>query len=222
MISEQIKELHKELPAGVELIAVSKFHPVEDLREAYDAGQRIFGENHVQELVAKQPQMPSDVEWHLIGHLQTNKVKYIAPFVTMIQAVDSLKLLREIDKQAKKVGRVIPCLLELHVAQEESKFGFSPDELHAMLAEGEWKALTNVSICGIMTMASFTDDTAQVRREFQLARHTFEQTRKEFFSDSPSFCKLSMGMTHDYKIAIEEGATMVRVGTKIFGERQYN
>lgn len=221
MVSEALESVWKELPESVRLVAVSKFHPAEAIQAAYEAGQRIFGESHVQEMVAKVDVLPQDIEWHFIGHLQTNKVKYLAQTVSLIHAVDSLKLLREIDKQAAKAGRTIRCLLELHVAQEESKYGFSPDELIDLMAGGEWRELNHVSICGLMTMATFTDDTHQIRREFQLARKTFERVKAEFFANDSNFCELSMGMSHDYPIAVEEGATLVRIGTKIFGERVY-
>ncbi len=222
MIADVITSIRQQLPEGVQLVAVSKFHPAEAIREAYEAGQRIFGESHVQEVMAKVDVLPQDIEWHFIGHLQTNKVKYLAPYVSLIHAVDSMKLLREINKQAEKAGRTIRCLLELHVAQEESKYGFTPDELLALLNEGEWRQLTHVQICGLMTMATFTDDETQIRREFQLAKQTFDRAKAEYFHDEPSFCELSMGMSHDYPIAIEEGATLVRIGTMIFGERNYN
>ena len=221
MIEKELKEIWKELPEGCRLVAISKYHPVEAIQEAYDAGQRIFGENHVQELVEKEAILPKDIQWHLTGHLQTNKVKYIAPFVSLIHAVDTLKLLKEIDKQAKKADRVIDCLLELHIAQEETKWGFSEEELMQMLEEGEWKELQNVHICGLMMMASFTDDTAQIRSEFRLAKHIYDEVKSKYFPHNSYFCELSMGMSHDYTIAIEEGATLVRVGTKIFGERVY-
>ena len=222
MVIERINSIKQSLPEGVRLVAVSKYHPIEMIQEAYDGGQRIFGESHVQELVQKYEALPKDIEWHFIGHLQTNKVKYLAPYVSLIHAVDSKKLLREINKQAEKAGRTIRCLLELHVAQEESKYGFTPDELLALLNEGEWRQLTHVQICGLMTMATFTDDETQIRREFQLAKQTFDRAKAEYFHDEPSFCELSMGMSHDYPIAIEEGATLVRIGTMIFGERNYN
>ena len=221
MIEKELKEIWKELPEGCRLVAISKYHPVEAIQEAYDAGQRIFGENHVQELVEKEAILPKDIQWHLTGHLQTNKVKYIAPFVSLIHAVDTLKLLKEIDKQAKKAGRVIDCLLELHIAKEETKWGFSKEELLQMLEEGEWKELQNVHICGLMMMASFTDDTSQIRSEFQLAKQIYDEVKNKYFPHDSYFCELSMGMSHDYTIAIEEGATLVRVGTKIFGERVY-
>ena len=221
MIEKELKEIWKELPEGCRLVAISKYHPVEAIQEAYDAGQRVFGENHVQELVEKQAALPQDIEWHMTGHLQTNKVKYIAPFISLIHAVDTPKLLKEIDKQGKKVGRTINCLLELHIAEEETKWGFSEETLVQMLEEGEWKNYQNVRICGLMMMASFTDDTEQIRSEFRLAKQIFDRVKTRFFADDSQFCELSMGMSHDYPIAIEEGSTMIRVGTKIFGERVY-
>ncbi|MBQ8866375.1 MAG: YggS family pyridoxal phosphate-dependent enzyme [Bacteroidaceae bacterium] len=220
-IQENIREVLATLPTGVRLVAVSKFHPVEALQEAYDGGQRIFGESKVQEMTAKHEQLPADIEWHFIGHLQTNKVKYIAPYVALIHGVDSYKLLLEINRQGLRVGRTIPCLLQLHVAQEETKFGFSPDECLEMLSEGEWSTLPYVSIRGIMGMASNTDDMEQVRREFASLGSFFSQVRKKYFSNRPEFCELSMGMSDDYPIAIEEGSTLVRVGSRIFGNRVY-
>ncbi|MDO4994255.1 MAG: YggS family pyridoxal phosphate-dependent enzyme [Bacteroidales bacterium] len=222
MIEERLKEVTRLLPAGVRLVAVSKFHPVEQLMEAYEAGQRIFGENHAQELAAKAAVMPQDIRWHFIGHLQTNKVKQIVPFVSLIHSVDSLRLLREIDKQARRAERRIDCLLQLHVAQEETKFGFAPEELLEMLEEGEWRSLDHVRLCGIMCMATNTDDVTEIRREFQLAHQTFDEARQRFFKDDEHFCERSMGMSDDFPIAIEEGATLVRIGTRIFGQRMYH
>ena len=219
-IQENIREILSTLPEGVRLVAVSKYHPVEALKEAYDGGQRIFGESKVQEMTAKHEQLPADIQWHFIGHLQTNKVKYIAPYVALIHGVDSYKLLCEINRQGQRVGRIIPCLLQLHVAQEETKFGFSPDECLAMLTEGEWRTLPYVSIRGIMGMASNTDDIEQVRREFATLGKFFSQVKELYFSDKELFCELSMGMSDDYPIAIEEGSTLVRVGSRIFGERK--
>lgn len=220
-IAQTLEILKKELPAGVKLVAVSKFHPVDMLQEAYDAGQRIFGESRVQELVQKAAQMPADVEWHFIGHLQRNKVRQIAPFIALIHSVDSLELLLEIERQGALAGRRIPCLLELHVAQEAEKFGFTPDAALQFLRKGDWRQLAHVQLKGLMCMATFTDDTEEIRREFQLARHTFMQAKTECFAESPVFRELSMGMTDDYPVAIEEGSTMVRIGTKIFGPRNY-
>ncbi len=203
------------------LVAVSKFHPVEAILEAYEAGQRVFGENHVQELGAKQPVLPSDIEWHFIGHLQTNKVKYIVPYVKLIHSVDSMKLLAEIDKQAGKIGRRVDCLLQVHVAQEETKFGFFPSELTETLRLGDYKELKNVRLRGLMCMATNTDDERRVRRDFHTVKTLFDQTKEEFFHDDDAFDELSMGMSNDYKIAIEEGSTLVRIGSKIFGPRDY-
>ena len=221
MISQNLNKVKSTLSEGVKLVAVSKYHPIDDLRQAYDAGQRIFGESHVQELVAKYDALPKDIEWHFIGHLQTNKVKYIAPFISLIHSVDTLKLLHEIDKQAHKTGRIIDCLLQMHIAQEETKFGFTPVELIKMLEVGEWKTLANVRIVGLMCMATNTEDESQIRGEFKFAHETFESVKQRFFADEPSFKELSMGMSGDYLIAQEEHSTMVRVGSMIFGARNY-
>ena len=220
-IAQNLQRVKADLPDGVTLVAISKFHPIEALREAYDAGQRIFGESHVQELQRKVVEMPSDVEWHFIGHLQTNKVKYIAPYVAMIHAVDTEHLLREIDKQAARYGRVIDALLELHIAEEETKYGFSPEACREFIAGGAWRELSHVRIRGLMMMASFTDDTEQIRQEMLLARHLFDELKRDYFADEPYFDERSWGMSHDYPIAVETGATLVRIGTTIFGERQY-
>lgn len=221
MIKEEIRNITAELPDGVKLVAVSKFHPEEAIMEAYEAGQRVFGESHVQEMQRKHESLPSDIEWHFIGHLQTNKVKYIAPYVSLIHAVDTPKLLAEISKQGQRCGRQIPCLLQLHVAQEETKFGFTPDEAEAFLAQGEWRQMTGAQLCGIMCMASLTDDEEQVAREFEVAREFFIHARDTYFSDAPSFCECSWGMSDDYHIALQHGSTMVRIGSRIFGQRQY-
>ena len=220
-VATNLKKVLADLPEGVRLVAVSKFHPVEELLEAYDAGQRIFGESQVQELQRKVAAMPSDVEWHFIGHLQTNKVKYLAPYVSMIHAVDSLKLLREIDRQAAKNDRVINVLLELHIAEEETKYGFSPSDCRELLASGEWRELRHVRICGLMMMATYTDDTKQIRLEMEQAQRLFHELKANYFAEEPSFCERSWGMSHDYRIALETGATLVRIGTTIFGERVY-
>ncbi|MBR1596522.1 MAG: YggS family pyridoxal phosphate-dependent enzyme [Phocaeicola sp.] len=220
-ISLILSSIKAELPEQVRLVAVSKYHPVEMIQEAYDAGQRLFGENHVQEMTQKYALLPKDIEWHFIGHLQTNKVKYIAPFVSLIHSVDSLKLLKEINKQAEKAQRVIPCLLQIHIAKEETKFGFSFDECREMLQQGEWKNLKNVQLCGVMGMGTFTDNVDQVRSEFHSLKDFFDEIKENVFSDNPSFREISMGMTDDYPIAIEEGSTLIRIGTKIFGERIY-
>lgn len=216
-----LKEVKATIKPGVELVAVSKFHPAEVIQEAYDEGQRIFGESRAQELREKQATLPADIEWHFIGHLQPNKVKYIAPYISLIHAVDSLKLLNEINKQAAKHNRVINYLLELRVAQEATKYGMTPDECLALLEGGEWRELKNVQIAGMMCMASNTDNRAQIRQEFQRARACFDEAKARFFANDPAFCQRSWGMSEDYDIAIEEGATLVRIGTAIFGEREY-
>lgn len=220
-IQSTITEITNELPNGVRLVAVSKYHPAEMIQEAYDAGQRVFGESHVQELQVKVPALPSDIEWHFIGHLQTNKVKYIAPYIDMIHAVDSMKLLQEINKQAERNSRTIKVLLQLHVAQEETKFGFSEEECEQMLTDGAWRNLKNVVVAGIMCMASNVDDDVQIEKEFRKARSFFERTKTKFFADDERFCECSMGMSDDYPISIRNGSTMIRVGTKIFGPRVY-
>lgn len=211
-----LQEIKADIRPGVELVAVSKYHPAEAIRQAYAAGQRAFGESRVQELQAKRQELPNDIEWHFIGHLQPNKVKYIAPYISLIHAVDSFKLLLEIEKQAAKVGRIIPCLLELRVAQEATKYGFTPAECTAMLAEGQWRNLHHVKLCGIMCMASHTDATAQIRQEFHTAYSYFKEVKARFFADAPAFCQRSWGMSHDYHLAMDEGATMVRIGSAIF------
>ena len=220
-ITSAIENIQKTLPPHVQLVAVSKFNPLEALWEAYRAGQRLFGESQAQEMVPKAQQMPSDVKWHFIGHLQTNKVKYIVPYVACIESVDSLKLLVEINKQAVKVNRIIPCLLQFHVAQEESKWGFLQQECEEMLCSEEYANLRNVRIDGVMGMASNTDDTQRVRADFAQLARLFAYFKLHYFADATHFKHLSMGMTHDYPIAIEEGATLVRVGSGIFGERMY-
>lgn len=216
-----LNEVRATVKQGVELVAVSKFHPAALIKEAYEQGQRIFGESRVQELQAKHEALPADIQWHFIGHLQPNKVKYIAPYISLIHAVDSYKLLAEINKQAAKHDRVIPCLLELHIAQEDSKYGFTPEACTALLEDGAWRALKNVQIAGLMCMASNTPDMVQVRSEFHQARVYFDELKQRFFADDPHFCERSWGMSHDYDVAMDEGATLVRVGTAIFGEREY-
>ncbi len=201
------------------LVAVSKTKPIEDLREAYDAGIRDFGENKVQEIQEKQPLLPADVRWHMIGHLQSNKVKYIAPFVHLIHGVDSFKLLQEINKQGKKIDRVIPCLLQVHIAEEETKFGFDKAELDEMLNSKEFQELTHVRIAGLMGMATFTESQDQVRKEFRCLKHLFEDLKTRTLPDFVELKEISMGMSGDYLIAQEEGSTMVRIGSAIFGKR---
>lgn len=221
MIGERIKEIQNELPAGVRLVAVSKFHPNEAIEEAYRAGQRIFGESKVQEMTAKYESLPKDIEWHFIGHLQTNKVKYIVPYVALIHGIDSFKLLAEVDKQAAKAGRTVNCLLQLHIAREETKFGFSFDECRQMLAEGKWRQLEHIRLCGLMGMATNTENVEQIREEFRSLSNFFQEVKAAWFADDEAFCELSMGMSHDYHEAIAAGSTLVRVGSKIFGERIY-
>ena len=220
-VKGNLKQVLGNLPQGVRLVAISKYHPNEYIEAAYAEGQRLFGESHEQELRQKHETLPKDIEWHFIGHLQTNKVKYIAPYVTMIEAVDSLKLLKENDKQAAKCGRVIDVLLELHIAEEETKYGLAPDALRQLLAGGEWRELSHVRICGLMMMASYVEDENQIRSEFRLAHNLFDEVKAAYFADAPWFCERSWGMSHDYPIAVEEGSTMVRVGTTIFGPRVY-
>ncbi|MBO5887780.1 MAG: YggS family pyridoxal phosphate-dependent enzyme [Bacteroidaceae bacterium] len=220
-LSEKINNIQKTLPAGVRLVAVSKYHPASLIQEAYDAGQRIFGESHVQELVAKHDALPKDIEWHFIGHLQTNKVKYIAPFVSLIHAVDSERLLIEINKQAKRSGRTIPILLQVHVAKETTKFGFTPDELLNFMENGDWRQYTNIRFSGIMCMATNTEDEALIASEFEQAKTLFHRIKEKYFSDSDTFNECSWGMSGDYPIAIEHGSTLIRIGSMIFGERTY-
>ncbi|MBK9591613.1 MAG: YggS family pyridoxal phosphate-dependent enzyme [Crocinitomicaceae bacterium] len=218
-IAENIIRIKSTLPSNVNLIAVSKTKPASDIQKAYDAGQRIFGENKVQELVSKYDALPKDIEWHMIGHLQSNKVKYMAHFVALIHGVDSFSLLKEINKQAQKNNRIQNVLLQFHVAQEETKFGFSYDEAEQMLSSNEYENLENISVVGIMGMASFTDNQSQIHTEFKMLKSYFDQLKKQFFSDKNAFKEISMGMSGDYQIAIEEGSTMVRIGSSIFGGR---
>lgn len=220
-VKGNLREVLSHLPQGVRLVAISKYHPNEYIEAAYAEGQRTFGESHEQELRQKVESLPRDIRWHFIGHLQTNKVKYIAPYITMIEAVDSLKLLKEIDKQASKCERVIDVLLELHIAEEETKYGLTPDALRELLAGGEWLQLSHVRICGLMMMASYVDDEQQIRSEFRLAHSLFDEVKAQYFADCDYFCERSWGMSHDYRIAVEEGSTMVRIGTTIFGPRVY-
>jgi pyridoxal phosphate enzyme (YggS family) len=219
MISDNLRNIQISIPSHVTLVAVSKTKPVEALMEVYGAGQRVFGENKVQEMCDKYDVMPKDIQWHLIGHLQTNKVKYIAPFVALIHSVDSFKLLEEINKQALKTNRVIDCLLQFHIAQEETKFGLSENEAHDIITSNEFKLLKNIRIVGVMGMASFTEDNETVRNEFQSLRKIFTNLKNNFFLQDDCFKEISMGMSGDYLLAIEEGSTIVRVGSSIFGTR---
>jgi pyridoxal phosphate enzyme (YggS family) len=219
-IADNIKSLKKETEADkVILLAVSKTKPVEDVQEAYDAGQRLFGENIVQEMVEKYEQLPKDIEWHLIGHLQTNKVKYIAPFVSMIQSVDSLKLLHEINKHAEKAGRVIDCLLQIYIADEETKYGLGFDEAIELLRSEEFATMKNVRVRGLMGIATNTDNEKQIKEEYYELNTFFEGVKLSYFRKEESFDILSMGMSSDYKLAIEQGSNMVRLGSTIFGGR---
>ena len=218
-IAENIRSVKSELPESTALIAVSKTKPAEAIQEAYAAGQRAFGENKVQEMAEKAEMLPKDIEWHLIGHLQTNKVKYIAPFVHLIHSVDSLKLLEEVNKQAAKNNRVINCLLQMHIAEEETKFGMDFNEAEELLQSREFIEMQNVSVTGLMGMASFTENKEQVANEFRNLHNIFSILKSHYFKFNPEFKEISMGMSGDYKIAIEEGSTMIRVGSSIFGGR---
>jgi len=219
-IASNLEAINLEVKAlGVQLVAVSKTKPNEDIMQAYEAGQRVFGENLVQELVEKYESLPKDIEWHLIGHLQTNKVKYIAPFVTLIHAVDSLKLLKEIDKQAAKNKRVIDCLLQVHIAEEDTKFGFDHAELIEMLRDEEFLALKHVNIRGLMGIATNTENEKEIKEEFYELKSLYDGIKASFYRKNESFATLSMGMSSDYKLAIEKGSTMIRVGSTIFGKR---
>ncbi|MEG1684613.1 MAG: YggS family pyridoxal phosphate-dependent enzyme [Bacteroides sp.] len=220
-IKSNLLAIIEELPSNVRLVAVSKFHPKEAIEQAYKVGQRIFGENKVQEMTEKYEALPKDIKWHFIGHLQTNKIKYIAPYVDMIHGIDTYKLLCEINKQATKENRIIDCLLQIHIAREETKFGFSFEECRELLANEEWKSLANIRICGLMGMATNTDDSAQIENEFSSLSKFFKEIKELYFTDEPSFKELSIGMSHDYHQAIYAGSTLVRIGSKIFGERNY-
>lgn len=220
-ISENLINFNKKLPNDVTLVAVSKTKPVSDLMEAYNSGQRVFGENKIQEMEAKWQEMPKDVQWHMIGHIQRNKVKYMAPFVSLIHAVDSLKLLNEINKEAEKNNRTINCLLQIKIAEEDSKFGMDEADAAALLASEEFKKVQNVKIVGLMGMATFTEDEKQISEEFQKLKKIYDQFRIQSRDFGTEFRILSMGMSGDYRIAIENGSNMVRVGSAIFGERNY-
>jgi len=220
-IQGNLQEVKQTLPNSVILVAISKTHPVDVVMEAYNAGQRVFGENKVQEMVSKHEVMPKDIEWHLVGHLQTNKVKYISSFVSLIHSVDSLKLLSMINKEAEKVDRVIDCLLQVYIATEETKFGLSAQEVDDIFKSPEYQKMKHVRVVGLMGMASFTNDEKKVRSEFHYLSDSFNKLKNTYFKDEDSFKNLSMGMSGDYQIAIEEGSTMVRIGSSIFGTRNY-
>ena len=222
MIKENLEKVRATLPETVTLVTVSKTKPVSDLQEAYDAGQRAFGENYPQEMRDKHEVLPQDIQWHFIGHLQTNKIKYIIPYVTLIHSIDSANLLEAVNKEAAKHDRVVDCLLQFHIAQEETKFGLDMEEAQQLLDSESFKAMQNVRICGVMGMATFTDDEAQIHEEFKHLKKIFNVLKQNYFADQPQFKEISMGMSDDYPIAIAEGATLVRVGSKIFGARNYN
>ncbi len=221
MISESIQQVRAALPEGVTLVAVSKTHPASAIMEAYGAGLRDFGENKVQEMTEKQCALPGDIRWHMIGHLQTNKVKYVVPYVHLVHSVDSVRLLAAIDKEARKVGRVVDCLLQVHVASEQTKFGFAPDELRQLALSGGLDGLPNVRVRGVMAMATNTDDQARVEADFENAARIFADLRRTCFAASAEFSLLSMGMSDDYHVAVRHGANIVRVGSRIFGQRHY-
>lgn len=221
-VRENLLQVKSQVPDNVCLIAVSKTKPVEAIQEAYDCGQRVFGENKAQEMRDKHAVLPQDIQWHMIGHLQENKIKYIIPYVTMIHSIDSLKLLKEVNKKAIQCERVVDCLIEMDISHEDSKFGLSIEELRDMLEGEDFQAMNNVRICGLMGIGSITDDREKTRQEFRNLKNMFEDIRKEYFQDKEYFTHISMGMSGDYDIAIEEGSTFVRVGSKIFGERDYS
>lgn len=218
-IKENIDEIKKQLPADTRLVAVSKFHSVDEILEAYESGHKIFGESRVQELIEKQPSLPEDIKWHFVGRLQRNKVKFIVPFIDCIHSVDSKRLLLQIEKQAADVDRVITCLLQIHIAEEDTKTGFTEEECWNFLSKGKWRELSHIQIAGVMGMATYTEDEVVVRKEFSKLNAFFKKTKEHFFSNNPHFKEISMGMSSDYKIATEEGSTLIRVGSKIFGER---
>ena len=217
-IKKNLDSLYAEIPQNVKLIAVSKMQSIERILEAYTAGQRRFGENKVQDLIAKQPLLPNDIEWHFIGHIQTNKVKFIAPFIHVVQSIDSMKLLKELDMEAKRNGRVIACMLQFHIATEETKFGFNYDEASDLLSSEEFKALKHVCITGVMGMATFTTDVKLIQIEFRTLKDYFDALSNEYFPSDPGFKEISMGMSGDFRLAIKQGSTMVRIGSAIFSE----
>lgn len=218
-VAENYNKIKATIPTETKLVAVSKTKPIEAIREVYECGQREFGESKAQELLPKYEELPKDIKWHMIGHLQSNKVKYIAPYVSLIHSVDSLKLLNAINKEARKNDRIIDCLLQMHIAEEETKFGLSYDEVVEILSSDAYKNMKNIRIVGLMCMATFTDDQQQIRREFKQLVRYFNDIKEAFFKNDDAFREKSMGMSDDYPIAIEEGSTMVRVGSMIFGSR---
>ena len=220
-IGNKISDIKQNIPPNVKLVAVSKTKPNEDIMAAYNSGHKIFGENKVQDLVQKYEELPKDIEWHFIGHPQSNKVKFIAPFIYLIHGVDSLKLLKVINKEGQKNSRIVNCLLQFHIAEESTKFGLSPDEAETILVSDEFNSMKNVAIVGVMGMATYTDNKSQIKKEFHLLKNIFNSLKNEYFSDSEIFKEISMGMSDDYPIAVEEGSTLIRVGSKIFGARNY-
>ena len=220
-IANEITKIKSSLPATTRLIAVSKTKPVEDLQQAYDAGQRVFGENKALEMRDKHEVLPNDIQWHFIGHLQTNKIKYIISYVSLIHSIDSCNLLNEVNKEAAKKGRRVDCLLQFHIADEDTKYGLSFDEAQVLLNSPEYKAMNNIRIVGVMGMATFTDNKDQIRQEFRNLKSIFDRLKEQYFADNDSFKEISMGMSDDYPIAIEEGSTLIRVGSAIFGKRNY-
>lgn len=218
-IQNHLQNITNELPQGVKLVAVSKYHPASDILEAYHAGQRVFGENLAREMQNKHDILPKDIQWHFIGHLQKNKVKYIVPFVSMIQSVDSIQLLQEIDRQAAKHNRIIPCLLQIHVAQEQTKFGLTFQECLDLLEEGSWRQLTHIRIDGIMGIATHTEDTSLIRKEFQSLNNLFKQVKETYFLNDDNFSYKSWGMSDDYQLALQENSNIIRIGSAIFGNR---
>jgi len=218
-ITESLNFIHNQIPANVRLVAVSKTRSNDEIMEAYKAGQRCFGENKVQEIAGKWQELPKDIEWHFIGHLQSNKVKQLVPFVSLIHGVESLRLLSAINKESEKCNRIVPVLLEFHIAREESKFGLNLEDAEEILSSPELKSMKNISIAGVMGMATFTDDVELIQSEFRKLRSIFELLRNKYFSDTAQFCEISMGMSDDYTIAVSEGSTIVRIGSKIFGTR---
>ncbi len=222
MIKENLASIKAKLPTGVTLIAISKTKPISDVQEAYDAGQLVFGENHALEMRDKHEALPKDIQWHFVGHLQTNKIKYIVPFVALIHSIDSGRLLEAVDAEGKKRDRIVDCLLQFHIASETTKFGLDLDEAKALLESETFKNMHNVRICGVMGMATFTDDEAEIQKEFKNLHGIYDTLKQEYFGQAPYFKEISMGMSEDYAIAIEEGSTMIRLGSKIFGARNYN
>ncbi|MDP4223259.1 MAG: YggS family pyridoxal phosphate-dependent enzyme [Bacteroidota bacterium] len=218
-IASNIRLLKQQIPQSVKLVAVSKTRPANDILEAYNTGLKYFGENRVQELLSKKDLLPPDIEWHLIGHLQTNKVKYVVTFISMIQSVDTFRLLKTINSEAHKIGRIVDCLLQIHIAEEETKFGFNMAEIDEMVRSVEFSELKYIRICGVMGMATFTDDSLQVQKEFRYLADCFNDLKRNYFKDSEFFREISMGMSGDYMTAIREGTTMIRIGSLIFGER---